>query len=247
MAAERDDAWNAYVASCNDLADRVRKSSAVNVNSKSLREAAQSTVQNYFRSARPHLLGLGIAEDDLSKLDGHLQTLNQLSNGKNAKASYIKELKSVKKIDAGIASKRELLMGIVGDSGKPGLEISTRDKKIIETLYRLVPSAALSFEQALLDRANKDRKSFRGTAAELREALREVIDHFAPDEDVVKAPASNWKRIVPNQQPDRRCVLSTSRALVGIGPERSASGRTAQRPLQFGARSNNDRRRSLFP
>jgi hypothetical protein len=102
-----------------------------------------------------------------------------------------------------------LLIGIVGDSGKPGLEISTRDKKIIQTLYRLVPSAALSFEQALLDRANKDRKSFRGTAAELREALREVIDHFAPDEDVVKAPGFKLEkdRTKPTTRQKMRFIL----------------------------------------
>ena len=47
-----------------------------------------------------------------------------------------------------------------------------------------MPSAATSYRQGLLDLRASDRLSYRGTAAEFREALREVLDHLAPDDTV---------------------------------------------------------------
>jgi hypothetical protein len=49
-------------------------------------------------------------------------------------------------------------------------------------------------ERLLLDLADAKRLSFRGPAHELREALREVLDHLAPDEDVVKAPGFKFEK-----------------------------------------------------
>jgi hypothetical protein len=67
-------------------------------------------------------------------------------------------------------------------------ETSTNeDKGVIQTLEDLVPSAALSYKQAIIDLADDNRISFRGPALELREALRETLDHLAPDEAVTSA------------------------------------------------------------
>ena len=54
----------------------------------------------------------------------------------------------------------------------------------MSTLAGLVPSAGLSYEQACIDLRSVSRRSYRGAAAELREALREVLDHLASDRDV---------------------------------------------------------------
>jgi hypothetical protein len=62
------------------------------------------------------------------------------------------------------------------------------DKQIINKLDALVPSAALSYKQAILDLGDDSRVSFRGPALELREALREILDHLAPDREVASAP-----------------------------------------------------------
>lgn len=62
------------------------------------------------------------------------------------------------------------------------------DDQLINELDALVPSAALSYEQAILDLNDIDRISFRGPALELREALREILDHLAPDSDVTTVP-----------------------------------------------------------
>ncbi|HKZ03699.1 MAG TPA: hypothetical protein VJ180_15760, partial [Pyrinomonadaceae bacterium] len=61
------------------------------------------------------------------------------------------------------------------------------DDEIIRKLDVLVPSAALSYKQAILDLKDDNRVSFRGPALELREALREILDHLAPDSEVTTA------------------------------------------------------------
>ena len=65
---------------------------------------------------------------------------------------------------------------------------SDEDAQIIAKLEALVPSAALSYKQAVLDLKDESRVSFRGSALELREALREILDCLAPDSDVTTAP-----------------------------------------------------------
>ena len=62
------------------------------------------------------------------------------------------------------------------------------DEQIISKVDALVPSAALSYKQAILDLKDDSRVSFRGPALELREALREILDHLAPDSEVTAAP-----------------------------------------------------------
>jgi hypothetical protein len=62
------------------------------------------------------------------------------------------------------------------------------DEQVIRRLDALVPSAALSYKQAVLDLKDDSRVSFRGPALELREALREILDHLAPDTEVTDAP-----------------------------------------------------------
>lgn len=68
-----------------------------------------------------------------------------------------------------------------------GSVVAGEDQKIIEILRALVPSAAQSYRQAVLDLGDEGRISFRGPALELREALREILDHLAPDGEVEAA------------------------------------------------------------
>ena len=84
---------------------------------------------------------------------------------------------------------------------------------ILETLKRLIPSAGASYQQALLDLNSEDRLSFRGTANELREALREVLDHLAPDSEVEKADGFKLepRTMKPTQRQKVRHILRARR------------------------------------
>ncbi len=64
---------------------------------------------------------------------------------------------------------------------------TAEDDEIISKLDAVVPSAALSYTQAVLDLSEENRVSFRGPALEFREALREILDHLAPDGEVSAA------------------------------------------------------------
>jgi hypothetical protein len=62
------------------------------------------------------------------------------------------------------------------------------EARILQTITTMLPSAGASYEQAMRDLHDGTRVSVRGTAVELREALREVLDDLAPDVEVAKAP-----------------------------------------------------------
>ncbi|MEH6743822.1 hypothetical protein [Hyphomonas sp.] len=68
--------------------------------------------------------------------------------------------------------------------GTKELGFSEEDGNIVAKLAELVPSASLSYKQALQDLEDTSRISFRGPALEFREALREILDHLAPDDEV---------------------------------------------------------------
>jgi Predicted pPIWI-associating nuclease len=68
------------------------------------------------------------------------------------------------------------------------------ERLIIDTLSRIVPAAAVSYEQCLLDLGAQQRRSYRGVAHELREVLRETLNYLAPDTDVMAAPGFKLER-----------------------------------------------------
>jgi hypothetical protein len=156
---------------------------SVNVNANSIRTEATKVAQQYFRQSRSSLQDLGL-DDELSVLDRGFENLIQLSSGRNAVSSYKRQLKSIRKLLPKVTTRIELNQSIV----KAPANTSAEDERIIQTLDGLLPSAAASYRQAIIDLADTNRLSFRGPALELREALRETLDHLAPDSEVTSAP-----------------------------------------------------------
>ncbi len=80
---------------------------------------------------------------------------------------------------------------------------------IYETLLQIIPTAALSYKQALVDLADKNRISYRGVANELRETLRETLDHLAPDKVVTSQPNFKFEkdRTKPTMKQKVRYIL----------------------------------------
>ena len=80
----------------------------------------------------------------------------------------------------------------IGRSTKEGhaaaAGLTPEEGKLLRAIELLVPSAGISYSQALFDLRDDKRVSFRGPALELREMLREILDHMAPDKDVVANP-----------------------------------------------------------
>jgi hypothetical protein len=178
------DAWQALSTAVDSFGLRLRKSTAVNVSSAADRTEAKDLVQAYFRTVRPELTDLSCDVSSIDAMDGAMQELLRLSNGTNRRTSYRTVHGRIKKARDDLEVQREISLG--QRQHRPA-QLEPIEKLILETLRGLVPSAALSYEQALRDLSGPDRLSYRGTANELREGLRETIDHLAPDTDVASA------------------------------------------------------------
>lgn len=189
MSSPPSDQWSAFWTGLDALEAALRKSSAVHVNAAGLREMGKLTVQQYFRSLRPELEALRLPSSHIQSLDETMQRLLELSNGRNTKTTYLLVLRGLRRSRPSVELEREMLIGrrSAAPPSSNALPKSGVEDALLKTLAALLPSAALSYEQALRDLVEGSRVSFRGTASELREVLREVLDHLAPDADVEKA------------------------------------------------------------
>ncbi len=177
------DEWQSLCDAVGTFGRHVDQIRTVNVNVNLVRKEAKEVAQRYFRQSRSSLQNLGL-DDELSLLDKGFESLIQLSSGMNAVSSYKKQIKSIRKLLPKVTTRIELNQSVV----KTAANTSTEDERVILTLDSLVPSAALSYRQAIIDLADENRLSFRGPALELREALRETLDHLAPDSEVTRMP-----------------------------------------------------------
>ena len=205
--ADASDAWDHFQQSVDNLLREIRGVTAVAVNSASLKAEARSAVQYYFRTARPWIIGLGLPEAELELLDTRLQDLNVLTLGNNRKNSYLAIGKQVLQDIAVLGTRRDMLVG--KEQIRPKTAATPQQEKIIDTLDAMLPSAANSFRQVMADLSDGSRRSFRGTAAELREILREVVDHLAPDSAVIAAPGFQLEkgRIGPTMRQKVRFIM----------------------------------------
>lgn len=163
----------------------LRRANSINVNDSPTKSQAISISQRYFSTERPLLLQIWGETPEILDHDAKWQQLVRLAHGNNARKSYMKVVKSIKKelsefniylLTTGLSAIR---------SPPPESRNSSEEARILETLERLIQSAGASYRQGLDDLKNPDRLSYRGTAAEFREVLRETLDHLAPDEQVI--------------------------------------------------------------
>jgi hypothetical protein len=139
---------------------------------------------------RPYLEGIGIPADRIITVDTAMQRLLKLSLAPNAKASYLGELDIVRTAWPELVRDVEQHRGqLILKAAASQIQISEVERRILETLPKIgLPDAVQSYQQVLIDLAEGNRLSYRGTATELREVVREVLDHLAPDDDVMAAP-----------------------------------------------------------
>lgn len=175
--------WRALCAAFTQYTAHLDRNNAVNINSATLRDETKRIAQMYFRSVRQSLQQFQL-DEFIEPLSVAFEALLVLSEGRNLASSYKKHTKAIRKIIPRVTSQLE----VQGGAARPSGNSSETDQKLLRTLADLLPSAAQSYQQALLDLGDTKRLSFRGPAHELRESLREVLDHLAPDAEVVKAP-----------------------------------------------------------
>jgi len=85
--------------------------------------------------------------------------------------------------------------------------MSPLETKILDALDRVIPTTALSYKQVLQDLNGQNRFSYRGTAAELREVLRELLDYLAPDSEVLRVVKLNPDQKRPSMKQKATFIL----------------------------------------
>jgi hypothetical protein len=173
------DDWRALISQAQAIQRKIN-SSPNQVRSVPLRDEVRGLAQSFFRQIRLGLVSAGL-DSEVHVLSDLFSELLRLAEGASTKAKYLEVLKALRSMSAEIVTRLETDRG---KSLKPELTVTVEDEQIMKTLQGLVPAAALSYQQAIADLADDSRVSFRGPALELREALREALDHLAPNEEV---------------------------------------------------------------
>lgn len=189
MSSQQLAAWHSFCGDFSKLAPKITRSTSVNINAVHLRDEVKAVARKYMHDARPVLAKEGF---DSAVLDEHFTKLHQLADGVNQAASYKWRVNAVRKALPNLTSQLEMKAGSAND-GAPTVE----ETQLFDAISGLVPSAGLSYRQAILDLNDGNRVSYRGPAAELREVLREVLDHLAPDKDVMAAPGFKLEKDRP--------------------------------------------------
>jgi len=145
-------------------------------------------VNDYFYSLRKQLLEYGI---DTNEIDTLMQQILFLTNGYSSVNKYKKNTKNLKRTVTSMeADSLHLLSGGIIKVIAPS---STIEVSILDTLEKIAPGIALSYKQVLSDLKDSSRISYRGTAGELREVLRETLDILAPDSEVESMPGFKYE------------------------------------------------------
>jgi hypothetical protein len=179
------EAWSKWWDELDALETSLSRNRAALVSQKTLREQAKGVVQSYFRNVRPQLMDLGTEPESMKTLDELNQELLHLASRINRSASYRAKLRALDSFRVRIQTDAEISSGTRGMQSTP-VAMTTFEASILSTLEQIVPTVALSYRQVLQDLRDNQRISYRGTASELREVLRELLDHLAPDEEVLK-------------------------------------------------------------
>lgn len=208
------------------LADVERERKAINkvtgtqLNSAKARASLRNLAEQYFNEVRPQITDSAIMAEHVEAVDTSMQELIALCHKRGSVQRYKDLLR---------AAKRHLVhldTGLVSNSRRDGSGLRTDvDKSIVTTLRALQPSAALSYEQALIDLEQPERLSWRGPAADLREALREVLDRLAPDDEVQSA--AGYKPVQGTSGPTMKQKVRYILRNRGISSGRSAPAENA--------------------
>jgi hypothetical protein len=175
---------NQLISDVGGFGETLRRGQSKNVNDQSSKDRAIDLATQYFAAVRPTIVAF--AGSSLPAHDERWQQLVRLAHGANPRRSYVRIVADIRRelIEYRITA---LAVAALPKDPKPGVTFTQEEALILSTLGALLPSAAASYRQALTD-LHSERVSYRGTAAEFRESLRETLDHLAPDADVQAQP-----------------------------------------------------------
>jgi hypothetical protein len=198
---------------------------------------ARTIAKIYFEDVRSELDAVKNREGLLDEIDWVIQSILRLASGTREKQAYIGHIKELRPYLL------EATIDLMKARGSSRLILSETERAILDTLTAMLPRSAPSYEQALRDIARGRRVSWRGTATELREVLRDVMDHLAPDEKVMAAPGFQLERdqTKPTQKQKVRFILRARRSSSAARSVAEASLATVDETIAALARSTYQR------
>jgi hypothetical protein len=186
MSLAHGQSWDQFAERLRELETLLSQSRARTIRGARIRETARGLAQQFFREVRPHLVAIGVQEAEIARLDAPVRGFLEISHRHAERSIYVRRVAEVRQSFADIAPLREMH---IGRAGSVGVAVLTPvEEQIVQTLESLNPTAAQAYLQATIDLSGPPRHSYRGVAHELREAIRETLDHFAPDADVMAEP-----------------------------------------------------------
>ena len=173
------------IRECYKIARSLRRSlervQSQRINREETKNRVRHVVDAYFRADRPEFIKELRNEELLESLDAAFQELLSHTHTRTGKRRYIATVDLVCAEWQNLEKKVILQSPPTEESDAPlqGLE-----RDLLFTLGKLCAPAATCYLQALCDLTSSNRTSWRGTATELRETLREVLDQLAPDDEL---------------------------------------------------------------
>src|SRR5580700_4237200 len=176
--------WWRKLDALNAALKKLSHRGTTHVKAAGIREDAKAVVQFYFREVRQRLLDLGISSSQIALLDAEMQQMIEIAAKVTRTATYKGSMRVLDDIRAPLETAIEIAAITASEPASGSL--TATETAILKTLDQVVPTTALSYQQLLQDLNDSARVSYRGTASELREVLRELLDHLAPDAEVMK-------------------------------------------------------------
>ena len=188
--------------------NRLKHRSSVHVNDQDTKAAAITLATTYFNDTRPRLVAI-LSEEQVRGQDQAWQELVRLAHANNKRSTYLKLVRGLLATLRGLSVQTLARTAERSGGGQGRSDLTPVELQLVSTLEALLPTAAASYRQGLLDLREKDRLSYRGTASEFRESLRETLDHLAPDAEIAKQQGFKYEdgQTRPTMKQKARFVL----------------------------------------
>jgi Predicted pPIWI-associating nuclease len=192
MLGQTVDAESFRVA-LNNLRARLRRCDTETVSLEEIRTLSKSVANLWFHDVGPLAKLATENEAALKSLDDLMSRLIDHTLRATRRSLYLSTVnEALRTYERGIYVDLHKKVSAVLAGG-----YSIVNDQISESLARLSESLVAGYRQVHKDLADESRISWRGTANELREVLRELLEMLAPDETVMKMP---WFKQEPNTQ-----------------------------------------------
>lgn len=192
-----------------ELRSQVSRLRVTQVAASVIRDKARGVVDGYFRTDRPLFITEFGDASLFGGIDDLMQQLLRLAQGRSSRTRYVEVLTALDRewrdVEVRLIARARPLIG--EPLRRPEQEA------IAKTLEKVCPPSALCYRQALTDLDAGTRTSWRGTASELREALREALDTLAPDDAVAASPGFKLEANLtsPTMKQKARFILKSRR------------------------------------